>query len=118
MTLARVRYLGRRLAKKYGVLGIVAGRYLEAGYSVEFGHRTSKGLIDLLARKEGTVLAIRVVHGPARITRELVEEAAEQARLVDAKPVVVLYGRGHKISGEAVEQARRLGVSFKRIRRR
>jgi len=116
MTLARVIYVGRRLRRKYGVIGIVAGRYLEAGYSVELGHRTSKGPIDILARKEGTVLAISVVKSPARITSRLVEETAEKARLLRAKPIIVLYGRGFKITEEIRGQAEKLGVHLKRVR--
>jgi predicted RecB family endonuclease len=112
----RTAYLRKRLRRRYGVLGIVAGRYLEAGYSVELGHKTSKSLIDIVARKEGGALAITVVSGPSRITGSLVREAAEKAGLIRARPILVLYGRGHRIEEDALEEARKLGVVFRRIR--
>ena len=116
MRLARVEFLKKRLAKRYGIIGRVAGRYVEAGYSVELSHPTRSGTIDVVARKAGTIIAITVLHGSVKVTASHVEEAARRAEHLNAKPVLVLYGRGPKVSQEAVAKAEELGVELKRVR--
>ncbi len=116
MRLAKVEFLKKKLAKRYGIIGRVAGRYVEAGYSVEISHNTKSGVIDVVARKGGSILAITVIHGSVKVSPSHVEGAARRAKHLGAKPVLVLYGRGPKVTQEAVDKAAELGVELKRVR--
>ncbi len=116
MSLARIVFMQKKLSKKFGVVGKVAGRYLEAGFSVHIGFETPEGRVDIVAKKEGQVLAIDVVDGAVKIEPETVEVVAKKARSINAKPVLVLYGAGPKLTDEAKAKAKELGVQLRRIR--
>ncbi len=116
MSLARIVFLQKKLREKYGPRGYVAGLYLEAGYHVIVGFPTAKGEVDVRAVKGGESYAIDVlvekrVYGP-----EVVASIAEKAKSINARPVLVLYGNGPRLSKEALEKARELGVRVRRVR--
>ncbi|AEM39383.1 hypothetical protein Pyrfu_1526 [Pyrolobus fumarii 1A] len=116
MSLARIVFMQKKLREKFGPEGYVAGLYVEAGYSVKVGFETSEGRVSIRAEKEGTIYAIDVlteskVYGP-----EVVEAIAKKAKSINAKPVLVLYGSGPKLSKEAMEKAKELGVKVRRVR--
>ena len=116
MSLARIVFLQKKLREKYGPRGYVAGLYLEAGYHVVVGFPTAHGEVDVKAVKGGESYAIDVlvdkrVYGP-----EVVEAIAKKAESIHAKPVLVIYGNGPKLSKEALEKAKELGVRVKRVR--
>ncbi|ABL78355.1 hypothetical protein [Thermofilum pendens] len=101
MTTARAIYRGRLLEKRYGVLGKVARRYLEAGLSVELLHPTRHGPIHVIARGNKQVLAIEVADKPGKVGADRVKLLLEKAKLVKAKPVLVLYSEGAFLDEEA-----------------
>jgi len=82
MSLAKIRFVQKALIEKYGNVGIVASRYLEAGFSVRVNHPTHLG----------------------------------SAKLVRAKPILVLYGNGPKLSDELFRFCKERGVKIRRIR--
>ncbi len=116
MVLAPIRFSQKRLIARYGPVGAVAARYLEAGLSVRVYHPTRLGHIHVLAWGHGQRRAVEVYNSPAPPSRELVERVAEKAKLVGATPVLVLYGSTPAPRGEASEAARSLGVKVRRIR--
>ncbi len=116
MVLAPVRFSQKRLIAKYGPLGVVAARYLEAGLRIRVNHPTRLGPIHVLAWGHGQRRAVEVYNAPTPPPREVVERIAEKAKLVRATPVLVLYGATPAPRGEAGEAARSLGVRVRRIR--
>ena len=116
MTLADIVFTARKLAEKYGVEGKVAGRYVEAGYSVRMRFKTSAGVLSFVAKKESTVLAVDVVSGAVKVSAEDVRRLAEKAKSINARPVLILYGAGPVLTDEAKSAAKELGVSVRRIR--
>ncbi len=116
VTLAEIVFTKKKLAEKYGVEGRVAGLYVEAGYSVEMHHPVKGDRVSFVARKEGVVVAVDVVNGSVRVTGEVVSKIAEKAKVLGAKPVIVLYGSGPRLTEEAQNLAKELGVAVKRVR--
>lgn len=116
MSLARIVFLKKKLEKKYGVVGKVAGRYVEAGYTVNVGFQTAKGNIDIVAKKEGQILAIDVITGSVKVGTDVIERLKEKAATINAKPILVLYGAGPQLQEEALKKAEELGVEVKRVR--
>ncbi|MEZ0346094.1 MAG: hypothetical protein ABWK01_06060 [Infirmifilum sp.] len=117
MTLARIRYLQRQLAKKYGVIGRVASRYLEAGLSVRLNHPTRLGPAHLVVQGNGKKLLVEVYNNPTPLKPEDVRRVAEKARLLRATPVIVVYGerRRRQLTPEAKAEAASLKVKIKYI---
>jgi predicted RecB family endonuclease len=89
---ARQRYLIRKYEKAHGILGKVAGRYIAAGYSVELNHPTRFGAINIIARKEGQILAIDVITERSKLNVDSAKVLVEKARLIKAKPILFAYG--------------------------
>ena len=116
MTFAEIVFQKKKLEEKYGVEGKVAGFYVEAGYDVRMGFNTSKGRLSFIAKKGGQLLAVDVVAASKVLGRDAVEAIAEKAKAIKAKPVLVLYGAGPKLSDEAKTAARELGVEIRRVR--
>ncbi|HIP65103.1 MAG TPA: hypothetical protein EYH08_01065 [Pyrodictium sp.] len=116
MSLARIVFLKKKLERKYGVIGKVAGRYVEAGYTVNVGFQTSKGHIDIVAKKEDQILAIDVITDSVKVGVDAVEKLKEKATAINAKPILVLYGAGPQLQEEALRKAEELGVEVKRVR--
>ncbi len=116
MTTAREAFIAKKLRSRYGPVGYVAGLYVKAGYSVRVGVSVGGRSLDILASKEGVRLAITVITGSGTYGRSVVEEAKKLGDALGAKPVLVLYGSGPKLSEEAVKAAEELGVSVRRVR--
>jgi len=91
---SRRRYLIKRVAKLYGIVGKVAGRYIAAGYSVEFNHPTRYSPIHIIARGNGQMLAVEVVYERGKLTVETARSILEKAKLIGARPVLVVHGLG------------------------
>ena len=116
MGIARVRYLMEVFKKKYGVVGKVGSMYLAAGFSVEFMHPTKYGPIHVVARGGGRVFAIEVVEDPSKETIEDVKTFVEKAKLVRAKPILVLYTDNAKLPTEVYKFCIENGVKVRIIR--
>ncbi len=115
MSLAEIRFLQKRLEEKYAEIGKVAGKYIEAGYTVNVKKiKTPKGVIDIVAKKSETY-AIDVYKKTGPVPVSIVEEITEKARTINAKPVLVLWGKGPKITQEVLKKAEELGVKIKRF---
>ncbi len=116
LSLAEIRFIQKKLKEKYGNIGVVAGKYVEAGYSVNVKRiKTSKGVIDIVAVKGGEKLAIDVYDKTGIVSPDIIEQVYEKAKQVNAKPVLAIWGRGAKISNEALSKAKELGVKIKRF---
>ena len=116
MSLARIRFIQKSLIEKYGILGHVASRYLEAGLSVRVLHPTRYGPIHIVVNGNNTRLAIEVFAESREVPREVVERIVEKAKLIKAKPVLILYGDGPKLTDEVFDLCRKYGVKVRRIR--
>ena len=116
MSLARIRYLQSRLAEKYGEVGVVAGRYLEAGFHVRLMHPTRLGPVHIFAQRGSDRLVIEVVKDPGKVSPAILERVAKKAELLRSKPILVLYSDGPKLDDEARAKAEELGVKVRRIR--
>jgi hypothetical protein len=116
MTLAEIVFTSKKLAEKYGVEGKVAAKYVEAGYSVRMRFPTSHGVVSFVAKKESTLLAVDVIEGSRVIGVDTVRSIAEKAKSINAKPVLILYGSGPKLSDEAKKAVAELGVTVRRFR--
>lgn len=113
MVTAKQRYVSRALARKYGVVGLVAGRYVEAGYSVEMFHQTRYGPVQFLTRKRG--LLVVEVYDKGIIEPGPIKVFHEKARLLGARPIVVLYGSGVKLSEEAKSYCEQNNIKVRRV---
>lgn len=114
MTTASRAFIAKLLEKKYGVLGIVASRYVKAGYSVEINHPTRYGPIPIVARKGGSMLAIEVLHNSSDATLDRIKLLREKAALIKAKPVLVIYSTARaRLHEEVVNYCRESGVKIK-----
>ena len=117
MSLARIRFLQRKLEEKYGPKGYIAGLYVEAGFDVTVDFPVAGSTVDILAKKGGTLYAIDVLMDKRVYGPEVVERIVEKAKKLNATPVLVLYGAGPSLSKEAMEKAREAGVRVRRVRR-
>ena len=113
MVTPRQVYLASRLVEKYGVIGRVASRYVTAGYSVRVFHPTRYGPLHVIAVKHGNTLAIDVVTGSINI--EIVKNLLEKSKLLRAKPILVVYGRGVVIPEDVKTFCNENGIKVKRI---
>jgi len=116
LTLAEIVFTKKKLERRYGVEGYVAGRYVEAGYSVTMRFKTPGGVVSFVAKRSGELLAVDVVNGTIEVGREMVEAIAEKAASIRAKPVLALYGSGPRVTEEALGAAREKGVTIRRFR--
>jgi hypothetical protein len=116
MATAKARYLQKVFEEKYGVIGKVAGKYLEAGYSIEFMHPTRYGKVHILARKEGKILAIEVIDKSGNVDENVVKTFLEKAKLLKAKPILVLYSDGPKITENLYKFCIDNGIKIRRIK--
>ncbi|MEM1896997.1 MAG: hypothetical protein QXG46_05400 [Ignisphaera sp.] len=116
MTSAKIRYIQNIYEKKYGRLGKIASRYIGAGYSVEFNHPTRYGSVSLLVRGKGSVMAIEVVDSNEKVDAEKVKVFIEKAKLLKAKPVLILYSASPKLNDDVMKLCRDNGVKIRRIK--
>ncbi len=115
MSLAEIRFIQKRLEEKYAEVGKIAGKYVEAGYTVSVKQtKTRRGVIDIVARK-GETYAIDVYKKTGPVPVSIIEEIAEKAKAINAKPVLALWGRGPKVTEEVLKKAGELGVKIKRF---
>ncbi len=116
--LTRIRMLQRILREKYGIVGEVASRYLEAGARVRLFHPTRYGPIHVLVYKDNSRYVIEVFSEPKEVPKEVVEKLIEKAKLVKAKPILILYGDGPKMSDDLYKFCIENRVKIRRIRAR
>jgi len=100
MVTAKARFLIRKFEEKYGIIGKVAGRYVAAGLSVEFMHPTRYGPIQIVVRGGGKVFAVEVIENPAKLSLDSIKVFIEKAKLIKAKPILVLYSSNAKLPDE------------------
>ncbi len=118
LSLARIRYMQKVLEEKHGIKGVVAGRYIEAGYNVVFDFKTPHGTLDIVATKGGDRVAIDVVWESKEVSSSDIENLVNKAKSINARPVLVLYGDGPRITDEVKRKAQEMKVIVKRIRSR
>ncbi len=116
MTLAEIVFEQRKLQQRYGVEGYVAGRYVEAGYSVTMKFKTPKGVVSFVAKKSGELIAADVIYGSVKVNTEHINAIAEKAASINAKPVLALYGSGPRVTEDATKAAEEKGVAIRRFR--
>ena len=116
MSLAKIKFTQKLLKEKFGVKGIVAGRYLEAGYHVKVDYEASKGKVDIYAIKENDKFAIKVIEKNTLVTVDEVKDLVEKAKTLNAKPVLILYGLGPKLTDEILRAINELNVKIRRMR--
>ncbi len=116
MSLARIRLLQRILKEKYGIVGEVAARYVEAGYHVRLMHPTRYGPIHIVVTGNKDRMAIEVFSDPKPVPIEVVKTLIEKAKLVKARPILVLYSDGPKLTDEVYKFCKENGVKIRRIR--
>ncbi len=115
MTLARIVHMGKVFRKKYGVKGIVAARYLEAGFSVSVNVATREGLADFVAERMGEKILVDVIVS-RKPSVDDVKRVKAKAASIKAKPVLALYGYHGQVPREVLEAAKAEGVKIKRVR--
>jgi len=116
MTTAREAFEAKKLATKYGITGKVAGAYRTAGYHVEMVSTEDQAPYNFIASKKGERLTVKVYSRTGRVPVEVAESLASAAAEKNAKPILVLYGSGPKVTAELVDKAKQLGVSMRRFR--
>ncbi len=114
MTTGRQIFTIKKIAKRYGLVGKVAGRYVAAGYNVTV-KPPIKG-VDFIASGQGRRYGGFIFSGKTTVTPDKIEEVAKIAKTYGLEPLVVLYGRGAKITAEAIEKAKELDVKIRRVR--
>jgi len=116
MVTAKARFISKLFRERYGVIGIAAGRYISAGYGVKFNIRSGEVVFDIVALKENEKLAIKVYNGKVILEIEDVNKIIDAAKNINAKPVIILYGRGPKVSDELINKLDEIEISIRRIR--
>ncbi len=104
MVTAREKFVWKKLREKYGLVGEVAGRYVAAGYGVKLGIKSGETLFDIVAQRKNEKLAIKIVYEKKPITYSDLEKIEKDAKAINAKPVLVLYGKGPWIPREELEK--------------
>jgi hypothetical protein len=116
MVTAKARFLIRKFEEKYGIIGKVAGRYVAAGLSVEFMHPTRYGPIQIVVRGGGKVFAVEVTENTAKLSLDSIKVFIEKAKLIKAKPILVLYSSNAKLSDELYRFCIENGVKVRVIK--
>lgn len=117
MATEREAYEAKLLASRYGPVGKVAGNYRVAGFQVKVLNGSEEAPLNFIAwKKGGERLGVKVRVKSGVVDKSEIESLKAEAERNNAKPVLVLYGRGPRISRELVEEARRMGVSLRRVR--
>jgi predicted RecB family endonuclease len=116
VTLAEIAFQQKKLERRYGVEGRVAGKYVEAGFHVRMHVQTRHGKVSFVAIKGSEKYAVDVIVEKRTINKTDVETLVSKAKSLGARPVLVLYGAGPKLSEEALATVKESGVVVKRIR--
>ena len=116
MATHRELYEARMLATRYGPIGKVAGSYRTAGYEVEV-IGVEEGLpVNFIATKTGERLAVKVYLKSGQVPLSVIEELKREASNSNCRPVLVLYGRGPRLTKEIIEKAKEMEVAIRRVR--
>ena len=115
MSYTKIRFVSRVLREKFGVIGEVAARYIEAGYSVRVKHPTRHGDIHILANGNGQRLVIEVFDKPGNVPERVVQDLVKKAQLVRGKPILVLYGKGPQLDDNIYRLCKELGIKIRRV---
>lgn len=116
MSLAEIRFIQKKLKEKYGEVGVIAGKYLEAGFSINIKTvKTPRGVIDIVASRGKEKLAIDVYDKSGKLPLNAIEEIYEKAKHIGAKPVLALWGRGVELDENVIKKANELGVKIRRF---
>lgn len=116
MATNRARYLSNLYKRKYGAIGKVASKYIEAGYSVEFMHPTRYGAIHIVARGNNQIFAIEVFDKPSTISIDVVNSLLEKSKLIKAKPILAIYSNGPRLTDDVYRFCVENGIKIKRIK--
>lgn len=116
MATAREIYEAKLLANRYGPVGKVAGNYRTAGFQVKVLSAEEEAPLNFLAWKKGERYAVKVVVRSGPIDPSILEKLKEEAEKNSARPVLVAYGRGPKVTRQLIEAAKSAGVSLRRFR--
>ena len=116
MVTAREAFEAKKLAQKYGVIGKVAGLYRMAGYEVEVKDTSDGAEFNFIARKRRESLIVKVYTKNNHVPLDVVEKLAKAGSEGGYKPILVLYGRGPKVTTELINKAKELNVSLRRVR--
>ena len=114
MVTAREAFEAKKLEARYGVVGKVAARYRIAGYQVQVETTDSSASYNFVATKKGEKILVKVYNKTGQVPVSVVEALAGSGPAT--KKVLVLYGRGPKITRQLLDAAREKGVSLRRIR--
>ncbi len=116
MATEREVFEAKKLESKYGVVGKVAARYRMAGYAIEVVDEKEGAPVNFIASKKGEKLAVKVVYKSGKVARGLVDKLAEESNKAGARPVLVLYGAGPRVTNELLETIRASGIGLRRVR--
>jgi HJR/Mrr/RecB family endonuclease len=116
MATEREVFEAKKLEAKYGVVGKVAARYRMAGYLIEVVSSSDDAPVNFIASKKGEKLAVKVAHRSGRLEKEVAERLAESAAETGARPVLVLYGSGPRVTSELLESIRAKNIGLRRVR--
>ena len=115
MVTAREAFEAKKLVARYGVVGKVAARYRTAGYQVQVETTDPSASYNFTASKKGEKILVKVYQKTGQVPVSEVEALAS-AGPAAAKKVLVLYGRGPRITKQLLDAAREKGVSLRRVR--
>ena len=115
MSLAKIRHLSTILSRRYGVVGRVASKYVEAGFRVSFLSSERRDIADFIAYKGRNRFVVKVVYS-SRLSEDTIKKLAAGAKRYSAKPVLALYGRVKPLSDAIRRIAEENGVVLKRVR--
>ncbi|MCE4613214.1 MAG: hypothetical protein F7C07_05215 [Desulfurococcales archaeon] len=116
MATEREVFEAKKLEAKYGVIGKAAARYRMAGYNIEVVDDKEEAAANFVATKKGEKLAVKVFYRSGKVPQDAVEKLIEYSGKASARPVLVLYGSGPKITGELLDLIRSNNVSLRRMR--
>jgi hypothetical protein len=117
MATNRARYLSNLYKRKYGAIGEVASKYIEAGYSVEFMYPTRYGAIHIVARGNNQVFAIEVFDKPSTISIDVVNSLLEKSKLIKAKPILAIYSNDPRLTDDVYRFCVENGIKIKRVKK-
>ena len=116
MVTAEEAFEAKKLEAKYGVVGRAAARYRMAGYEVKVESADLESSVNFIAWKRREKLVVKVYQKSGEVPSRVVEEIAAKAREIGGRPVLVLYGRGPRVTSDLLELAKSNNVSIKRMR--
>ncbi len=113
---AKEMFDAKKLAQKYGIIGKVAGLYRIAGHKIDITDTNEEAEVNFIASKRNERLGIKVFAKNTYVPVEVIEKLRKAADENKFKPILVLYGTGPKLKDDALNKAKELEVSLKRVR--